>query len=198
MPTLHMLLDFPVPMKGPLGPSDSTICPRTAHKRPPNPYKLCTLAADSPKPKTDHILGYVAQNAILSAPNPPASTHFWWFPPLKFALTYAQTPVPRPSRLRQAARGSRKRWVAKWVNKVRQVQKKDFFSKMILDHMECQNKCFQRVLSSWWPVLALLNLEKPKGLENGLFCDQKWVKNGSKMCFSKNDPTPFGVPKQVK
>ena len=38
----------------------------------------------------------------------------------------------------------------------------------------------------------------PKCLENGLFCNQKWVKNGSKMCFSKNDPTPFGVHKQVK
>ena len=38
----------------------------------------------------------------------------------------------------------------------------------------------------------------PKCLENGLFWDQKWVKNGSKMCFSKNDPRPFGVPKQVK
>ena len=25
----------------------------------------------------------------------------------------------------------------------------------------------------------------PKCLENGLFWDQKWVKNGSKMCFSK-------------
>ena len=38
----------------------------------------------------------------------------------------------------------------------------------------------------------------PKCLENGLFCDQKWVTNGSKMCFSKNDPKPFRVPKQVK
>ena len=38
----------------------------------------------------------------------------------------------------------------------------------------------------------------PKCLENGLFCDQKWVQNGSKMGFSKNDPRPFGVPKQVK
>ena len=117
---------------------------------------------------------------------------------------------------------------------------------MILDHMECQNKCFWRVLSSWWPVLALLksqnalkkgcfgtkngskmcfskNDPRPFGvhkqvksahlepiashfghskvtkcLENGLFCDQKWVKNASKMCFSKNDPRPFGVHKQVK
>ena len=35
----------------------------------------------------------------------------------------------------------------------------------------------------------------PKCLENGLLWDKK---NGSKMCFSKNDPRPFGVPKQVK
>ena len=40
--------------------------------------------------------------------------------------------------------------------------------------------------------------EIPKGLENGLFWDKKWVKDGSKMGFSKNDPTPFGLPKQVK
>ena len=38
----------------------------------------------------------------------------------------------------------------------------------------------------------------PKCLENGLFCDKKWIKNGSKSCFSENDPRPFGVPKQVK
>ena len=35
-------------------------------------------------------------------------------------------------------------------------------------------------------------------LENGLFWDQKWVQNGPKICFSKNDPRPFGVHKQVK
>ena len=38
----------------------------------------------------------------------------------------------------------------------------------------------------------------PKCLANGLFCDKKWVKNGSQVCFSKNDPRPFGVPKTVK
>ena len=50
-------------------------------------------------------------------------------------------------------------------------------------------------------VLALFELRRalcgppeiPKCLENGLFWDQKWVKNGSKMCFSKNDPRSFGV-----
>ena len=37
----------------------------------------------------------------------------------------------------------------------------------------------------------------PKCLEKGLIWDQKWVKNGSKRCFSKNDPGPFGMLKQV-
>ena len=39
----------------------------------------------------------------------------------------------------------------------------------------------------------------PKCLENGLFWDQKWVKNGSKTQFSKPHPArPFGVHKRVK
>ena len=94
MATLHMQLDFLVP-KGPLGPSNSTICPRTAPKRPRKTPKFVhsgrrqPQTKDSPKPKTTHILGYVAQNAISSAPNPPATTHFWWFPTLKIALTDA-------------------------------------------------------------------------------------------------------------
>ena len=41
-------------------------------------------------------------------------------------------------------------------------------------------------------------LKVPKCLYIGMFWDKKWVKNGSKMGFSKNDPRPFGVPKQVK
>ena len=48
-------------------------------------------------------------------------------------------------------------------------------------------------------VVAHFGLPKiPKCLENGLFWDKKWVKTGSKMCFSKKDFKPFGVPKQVK
>ena len=37
----------------------------------------------------------------------------------------------------------------------------------------------------------------PKCLENGPLWDQKWVKNGSKTSFSKIDPRPFGMLKQV-
>ena len=82
MATLHMQLDLLVP-KGPLGPSISTICLRTAPKRPPKKAQiLCTLATDMLKPNRDHIFGYVAQNPISSPADPPATTHFWWFPTL--------------------------------------------------------------------------------------------------------------------
>ena len=37
----------------------------------------------------------------------------------------------------------------------------------------------------------------PKCLGNGPLWDQKWVKNGSKTRFSKSDPGPFGMLKQV-
>ena len=37
----------------------------------------------------------------------------------------------------------------------------------------------------------------PKCLEHGPFWDQKWVKNESEMRFSKTDPGPFGMLKQV-
>ena len=37
----------------------------------------------------------------------------------------------------------------------------------------------------------------PKCLEKGPFCDQKWVKNGSKMRFSKTHPGSFEGLKQV-
>ena len=37
----------------------------------------------------------------------------------------------------------------------------------------------------------------PKCLEKGPFWDQKRVNTGSKTCFSKNDPRPLGMLKQV-
>ena len=86
MATLHLQLDFCV-LKGSLGPSNSTYAHEQPPKGPRKPQNLFTLAANSPKPKTDHILGYPAQNVISSAPNPPATTHFWWLSPLKIALT---------------------------------------------------------------------------------------------------------------
>ena len=51
--------------------------------------------------------------------------------------------------------------------------------------------CFEPVVASFGPRKI------PKCLENGPFQDQKCVKNGSKTCFSKSHPGPFGMLKQV-
>ena len=49
--------------------SDSTICPRNTPKvRQKSPDSRRTLVADSPKPRTSRILGYMAQNATPTAP----------------------------------------------------------------------------------------------------------------------------------
>ena len=39
--------------------------------------------------------------------------------------------------------------------------------------------------------------KRPKCLENGPLWDQTWVKTRSKTGFSKSDPRPFGMLKQV-
>ena len=57
----------------------------------------------------------------------------------------------------------------------------------------------QVFLARFEPMVAHFDPPKfPKSLENGLFWDQKRVKNGSKTRFSKNDTRPFGVHEQVK
>ena len=56
----------------------------------------------------------------------------------------------------------------------------------------------QVVLAHFEPVVTRFGPWKiPIYLENGPFWVQKWVKNGSKTRFSKNDPGPFGMLKQV-
>ena len=103
--------------------------------------------------------------------NPPATTHFWWFPSLKIAPTPA---APRPNGLRRAARGSPKRWVSKWVNKVHLVQKRTFFKNDLRPHGMTK----QVFLARCELVVSCFGSPKiPKCLENGLFWDKKWVKN---------------------
>ena len=56
----------------------------------------------------------------------------------------------------------------------------------------------QVVLAHFEPVVTCFGPWKiPKCLENGPFWEQQWVKNGSKTCFSKSDPGPFGMLKKV-
>ena len=56
----------------------------------------------------------------------------------------------------------------------------------------------QVVLAHFEPMVTGFGSWKiPKCLENGPFWDQKWVKNMSKMRFSKSDPGPFGMLNQL-
>ena len=71
-------------------------------------------------------------------------------------------------------------------------KKKGFFQEMILDHRECQNKCFWCICRSWWPIVA--RLISQNALKMGCFA----TTNRAKMCFPKNDRKPFGMPKHVK
>ena len=70
--------------------------------------------------------------------------------------------------------------------------KRCLFSKMILDNVQLFLDRFELVVAHFGPPKI------PKCLENGLFWDQKWVKNGSKAHFSKPHPRPYGVHKRVK
>ena len=56
MATLYMQLDFPV-LKGPLEPSNSTICPRTAPKRPPKSPDFVHIGRRQPQTKNRPYLG---------------------------------------------------------------------------------------------------------------------------------------------
>ena len=86
--------------------------------------------------------------------------------------------------------------VPTWVNKVHRVQNKTTFFKSDAGPHGMPKQVF---LARFELVVARFASPKiPKCLENALFCDQKWVKNKFKMCFSRNHPRPFGVPKQMK
>ena len=79
-------------------------------------------------------------------------------------------------------------WVQKWSKMI--------VSKFVLRPLGVLKQVFlarfQCVVTSFGPPKI------PKSLEDELFWDQKWVKNGSTMCFSKNDLGAFGLHKQVK
>ena len=73
--------------------------------------------------------------------------------------------------------------------------KKMIFSKVVPTPFGMLKQVF---LARFEPVVTRFGPWKiPKSLENRPFWDQKRVENGSKKCFSKSDPGPFGMLKQV-
>ena len=73
--------------------------------------------------------------------------------------------------------------------------KKIIFSKVVPRPLGMLKQVF---LARFEPVVARFGPWKiPKCLENGPFWAEKWVKNGSKTRFFKNDPGPFMMLQQV-
>ena len=73
--------------------------------------------------------------------------------------------------------------------------KKIFFSNVVNRPLGMPKQVF---LARFEPVVTRFGPRKiPKCLENGPFWDQAWVKNGSKMHFSKSVPGPLGMLEQV-
>ena len=85
-------------------------------------------------------------------------------------------------------------WGQRWVHQGPRGEKKIFF-KVVPRPLGMLKQVF---LGRFEPVVARFGpWETPKCLENWLFWDQQCVKNGSKRHFSKSDPGPFGILKQV-
>ena len=188
-----MRLDCPV-TKSPLLPASSTICPRTNPKTAKNGLNVRCLCPRGPKARTSHILGYVVQNKIPRAPSPPATPHFLWFPSLGITTETPRSPYQWSL---GAARGQPSQRIigANGGSAGVPRAKKIIFFKVVPRPLGMLK---QVVLGRFEPVVARFGPWKiPKCLDNGPFWDQKWVKNGSKAQFSKSDPGPFGMLRQV-
>ena len=188
-----MRLDFLV-TKGPLVRSNSTICPRNGPKRRQKAPKTAQCA---PAPRNqERAVSWATWLKIrfrghLVHPQPPT---FYGFeasdspnetrrPPYQWSLGAAGGPAsPRTV----GANGGSTRVPG---------AKKMIFSKVVPRPFGMLKQVF---LGRFEPVVARFGPWKiPKCLENGPFWDQQWVKNGSKTRFSKNDPGPFMMLKQV-
>ena len=165
-------------------------------KRPeksPKSPKVCAMCTNISKPSTGRILGYVAQIQIPRAlhPQPPTFCGFQASesrnepprPPYRWSLgAVGGQPGPRTARANGGAAGA-------------PGAKKKLFSKVVRRPLGMLKPVF---LARFEPVVARFGPWKiPKCLENGLVWNQKWVKSRSKTCFSKSDPRPFGMLKQV-
>ena len=86
-------------------------------------------------------------------------------------------------------------WGERWVHRGPRGAKNDFLFKVVPRPLGMLK---QVLLGRFEPVVARFGpWDIPKCLENGPLWDQKWVKNGSKTHFSKNDLGPYGMLKQV-
>ena len=176
-----MRLDFLV-AKGPLVPSNSTICPRNCPKRRQKAPKTAQCAP-TPRNKERAVSWAMwLKNEFrghLVHPQPPT---FYGFqasvslndprrPPYQWSLGAAGGPAS-PRTL--GAKGGSTRVTG---------AKKRFFPKLFLDHLGWSNKCFWAVLSPWWRVLG--HGKSQNTLKMGRFGTNNASKMGEKCVFPK-------------
>ena len=193
-PTFHVRLICPVP-KSTFLPSSSTICPRNRRKTAKNGLNVRCLCQTSPKTKKGPYLGLggstTNSEGTYSSRNPPL---FVVSKPQNYPTrrldpcTSGHLVVPEGS----AARAQRGPTVGPPGSPGR---KKMVFSKVVPRPLGMLKQVF--LLRFERTVARLGPWKIPKCLVNGSIWDQKGVKNGSKTHFSKSDPTPFGMLKQV-
>ena len=188
-----MRLDFTV-TKSSLLPPNSTICPRNGPKRrqkapksapcaptPRNQERAVSWATWLKSEFRGHLVHPRAPTfcgfQVSESPNKPPR------PPYQWSLGGAGgQPGPRTA---GANGGSTRVPGAKTI----------IFSKVVPGPLGMLKQVF---LGRFEPVVARFGpWNIPKCLENGPLWDQQWVKNGSKTWFSKNDPRPFMMLKQV-
>ena len=191
--TLHVRLDFTV-SKSPLVPFNSTICPRNGPKRRQKAPKSAQCA---PTPRNQaravswatwlksEFRGHLVhpQSPTFCGLHPSESPNETLRPSYQWSLGGAGgQPGPRTA----GANGGSTRVPG---------PKKIIFSKVVPKPLGMLKHV---LLARFEPVAARFGPWKiPKCLENGPFQDQKWVENGSKMCFSKSDLEPYGMLRHV-
>ena len=172
-------------------PSNSTICPRNGPKRRQKAPKSAQCA---PAPRNqERAVSWATWLKVRFRGHPQAPT-FYGFQASESPNQTRRSPYQwslgaagGPASLRTVGANGGSTGFARAKNII--------FSKVVPRPLGMLKQVF---LGRFEPVVARFGSWKiPKCLENGPFWDQQWVKNGSKTRFSKNDPGPFGVLKQV-
>ena len=175
-------------------PSNSTICPRNGPKRRQKAPKTAQCA---PAPRNQER----AVSWAMWLKNEFRGHLVHLQPPTFYGFQASGSPnetrrPPYQWSLGAAGGPARARTVAANGGSTRVPRaKKNIFSKVVPRPLGMLKQVF---LGRFEPVVARFGPWKiPKCLQNGSFWEQKWVKNGSKMHFSKSDLGPFEMLKQV-
>ena len=175
-------------------PSNSTICPRNGPKRRQKAPKTAQCAPTSRNQERAVSwatwLKYEFRGHLVH----PQPLTFYGFQASKSPNETRRPPYQRSLGAAKGPASPRTVGANGGSTRVPKAKKK-IFSKVVPRPLGMLKQVF---LGRFDPVATGFGSWKiQKCLENGPFWDQQWVKNGSKRRFSKSDPGPFGMLKQV-